>query len=66
VKDEVRGQEAIVLITRQLRRRFGQELSEEMRSRLTTLPLLILEDLSEALLDFATLANLEGWLAEHG
>ncbi|NJM59639.1 MAG: Rpn family recombination-promoting nuclease/putative transposase [Oscillatoriales cyanobacterium RU_3_3] len=63
-KDEVRGQEAIALITRQLTRRLRQELSEEMRSRLSLLPLPLLEDLSEALLDFTTLADLEAWLEE--
>jgi predicted transposase YdaD len=62
-KEEVRGQEAIALITRLLNRRLGQPVSEEMRSRLTALPLPVLEDLSEALLDFSTVADLEAWLA---
>ncbi|MGV0026877.1 Rpn family recombination-promoting nuclease/putative transposase [Phormidesmis priestleyi] len=62
-REEGREVEAIALITRQLTRRLRQELSEEMRSRLATLPLPILEDLSEALLDFTTLADLEHWLA---
>jgi hypothetical protein len=35
-----------------------------MRSRLASLSLPILEDLSEALLDFTTLTDLEAWLAE--
>ncbi|NJK51653.1 MAG: Rpn family recombination-promoting nuclease/putative transposase [Leptolyngbyaceae cyanobacterium SU_3_3] len=65
-KDEVRGQEAIALVTRQLTRRLRQELSEEMRSRLSTLPLTGLEDLGEALLDFTTLADLEAWLEAQG
>jgi predicted transposase/invertase (TIGR01784 family) len=56
--------EAIALITRQLTRRLGQSISEETRSRLSTLPLSVLEDLSEALLDFTGLSDLEGWLTE--
>jgi len=35
-----------------------------MRSRLASLPLPVLEDLSKALLNFMALADLEGWLAE--
>ncbi len=64
-KEEGREAEAIALITRLLTRRLRQELSEEMRSRLTTLPLPVLENLSEALLDFTSLADLEAWLAEN-
>ncbi|KAM3114330.1 Rpn family recombination-promoting nuclease/putative transposase [Phormidesmis sp. 146-33] len=59
---EAKEEEAIALITRQLTRRLRQELSEEMRSRLSSLPLPVLEDLSESLLDFTTLADLEAWL----
>jgi predicted transposase/invertase (TIGR01784 family) len=62
-KDEGREEQAIALITRQLNRRLKQDLSEEMKSRLSTLPLPVLEDLSEALLDFTTLFDLEAWLA---
>ncbi|NDJ16895.1 DUF4351 domain-containing protein [Myxacorys almedinensis] len=61
---------AIALVTRQLTRRLGHELSEEMRaakqipqgSRLFTLSLPMLEDLGEALLDFTRVADLEAWL----
>ncbi|KAM3098212.1 DUF4351 domain-containing protein [Phormidesmis sp. 146-35] len=57
-------------MTRQLTRRLRQKLSENMRaasqiplgSRLSSLSLPLLEDLSEALLDFTTLADLEAWL----
>ncbi|GAA6620235.1 Rpn family recombination-promoting nuclease/putative transposase [Scytonema sp. NUACC26] len=62
---EGREVEALALITRLLTRRLGLELSDEMRSLLSTLPLSVLEDLSEALLDFTTLADLEHFLAEH-
>jgi predicted transposase YdaD len=63
-REEGREEEAIALITRQLSRRLGQELAEEVRSCLSTLSLSVLEDLSEALLDFSTIADLEAWLAE--
>jgi predicted transposase/invertase (TIGR01784 family) len=63
-KDEGREEAAIALITRQLSRRLGQELTEEVRSRLSTLSLSVLEDLGEALLDFSTIVDLEAWLAE--
>ncbi|NJK51692.1 MAG: Rpn family recombination-promoting nuclease/putative transposase [Leptolyngbyaceae cyanobacterium SU_3_3] len=65
-REEGREVEAIALITRQLTRRLRQELSEETRSRLSVLPLPILEDLSEALLDFTTLADLDAWLEVQG
>jgi predicted transposase/invertase (TIGR01784 family) len=62
-KDEGREEQTIALIIRLLTRRLGQEISEAIVSRLTLLPLPVLEDLSEALLDFTTLADLENWLA---
>jgi predicted transposase/invertase (TIGR01784 family) len=62
-RQEGRQEEAAALIIRLLTRRLRQELSAEMRSHLASLPLLILEDLSEALLDFTTLAELQAWLA---
>ena len=61
-KAEGRQAEAYTLIVRLLTRRLRQELSEEMRVRLANLPLLVLEDLSEALLDFTTMADLQAWL----
>ncbi|GAP94343.1 hypothetical protein NIES2104_08540 [Leptolyngbya sp. NIES-2104] len=64
-REEGREVEAIAFVTRLLDRRLGQELSESLRSRLSTLPLPLLEDLGEALLDFTTVSDLEQWLAEH-
>lgn len=61
IKDEGRQEEAANLITRLLTKRFG-ELSEEMRSLISGLPLPILEDLSEAFLDFTSLTDLQSWL----
>ncbi len=37
-------------------------ISEEIRARLTSLSLAKLEDLSEALLDFTSLVDLQDWL----
>ncbi len=60
--EQGRQQEATNLIVRQLTKRFG-ELSGEMRSSISSLPLPVLEDLSEALLDFTSVADLQSWLA---
>ncbi|MBN3907142.1 MAG: DUF2887 domain-containing protein [Nostoc sp. NMS1] len=38
------------------------ELSEEIRSSISGLSLPVLEELSDALLDFTTLADLQSWL----
>jgi len=72
-KDEGRQEAIASVVTRLLTRRLGQELSEEMRShsvcevqsRITSLPLPVLENLSEALLDFTNLSDLETWLAQN-
>ncbi|MBD1813577.1 Rpn family recombination-promoting nuclease/putative transposase [Microcoleus sp. FACHB-DQ6] len=61
-RQEGRQEEACALIVRQWTRRLQQEVSEEIRSRLANLPLPVLEDLSEALLDFATGEDLLAWL----
>lgn len=60
-QQEGRQQEAANLVIRLLTKRFG-ELSGEMRSQIFNLPLTVLEDLSEALLDFTSLADLQSWL----
>ncbi|KYC39135.1 hypothetical protein WA1_34770 [Scytonema hofmannii PCC 7110] len=65
IKEEGRQQEAANLIVRQLTKRFG-ELSGEMRSSISSLPLPVLEDLSEAFLDFTSVADLQSWLAALG
>lgn len=59
-------EEAAKMALRLLTLRLGQELSEEMRNRITCLPLAELEALSEALLDFSTIVDLETWLKSHG
>jgi predicted transposase/invertase (TIGR01784 family) len=61
-REKGREEQTIALITRQLSRRLKQDLPEEIRSRLSHLALPVLEELSEALLDFNSLADLEQWL----
>ncbi|PZU97121.1 MAG: hypothetical protein DCE90_08285 [Pseudanabaena sp.] len=56
-----RKQEAINLVVRILTKRFG-ELPDEIRASISGLPLSVLEDLSEALLDFNNFADLQAWL----
>ncbi|MEH1838276.1 MAG: Rpn family recombination-promoting nuclease/putative transposase [Nostoc sp.] len=63
IKEEGREEATVNLVMRQLKKRFG-ELTPEMRSAITGLPLSVLEDLSEALLDFTSVADLQSWLAE--
>lgn len=64
-KQEGQQEEAIRLVLRLLSRRLQQELSEETRSQITALPLPLLEALSEALLDFEQLADLQAWLKQY-
>ena len=64
IKEEGReeGREAMAnAISRLLTKRLG-ELSEEMRFSISRLPFPVLEELSDALLDFTTLADLQSWL----
>lgn len=49
------------IITRLLGKRFG-ELSDEMRASIFDLPVADLEKLSEVLLDFDTLSEVESWI----
>jgi len=57
-----REEATVNLVIRQLTKRFGQ-VSEKTRSTISTLPLPVLEDLSEALLDFTSLSDLQTWIA---
>jgi predicted transposase/invertase (TIGR01784 family) len=61
IKEEGRCEGAANLIIRLLTKRFG-EVSDEIRSSISGLPLAVLEDLSEALLDFTSFADLLAWL----
>ena len=60
-REEGLEQATVNLVIRQLTKRFG-ELSPEIRTAISALPLPVLEDLSEALLDFTNLADLQVWL----
>lgn len=62
IKEEGRHEEAANLIIRQITKRIGQKLSDEILAQISGLPLPVLEDLSEALLDFTSLADLQAWL----
>lgn len=65
VNEEGQEQGVAKVIGRQLKKRFGQELSEEMRTRIESLPLPMLESLSEDLLDFTSFTDLQPWLDTH-
>ncbi|KYC40598.1 hypothetical protein WA1_26125 [Scytonema hofmannii PCC 7110] len=60
-QQEGRQEEAANLVVRLLVKRFG-EVPGDLRSQISNLRLTILEDLSEALLDFTSLADLQSWL----
>ncbi|WP_339458750.1 DUF4351 domain-containing protein [Nodularia spumigena] len=65
IKEEGREEVREVMansISLQLTKRFG-ELSGEIRSSISGLPLAVLQDLSAAVLDFNSVADLESWLA---
>jgi hypothetical protein len=51
------------LLSRQVRKRFGADLSPEILSALTGLTSEQYDDLGEALLDFKTIEELKSWLA---
>jgi Domain of unknown function (DUF4351) len=60
---EVKGQQELVL--RQLNRRVGN-VSVELEARVRALPLSMIEELGEALLDFSQMGDLVAWLAGVG
>jgi predicted transposase YdaD len=62
-REQGKQEEAVAMITRQLNRRFGS-LSPELQERLRGLTLEQLEELSEVLLDFTAIAQLETWLQD--
>lgn len=61
-RQEGRQEEAFGLVARLLRRRLGSAVDSSIHVRLQQLPLSELEDLSEALLDFTSLEDLQTWL----
>lgn len=63
---EGRQEEAVNLVIRLLTKRIGRKLPVKIRKQISGLPLPVLEDLSEALLDFTNLADLQAWLSAVG
>ncbi|WP_448562173.1 DUF2887 domain-containing protein [Trichothermofontia sp.] len=61
-RQEGRQEEATALLIRQLTRRFG-DLPLALQARIRQLSVAQLEGLAEALLEFASVADLVGWLA---
>ncbi|BAZ14887.1 hypothetical protein NIES4071_67570 [Calothrix sp. NIES-4071] len=61
-REEGREQEAADGIFRLLKKRFGQDLSKSVRAQIESLPLPALRKLTEDLLDFTSLADLQPWL----
>ena len=61
-REEGLQQATLNLVIRLLTKRFG-ELSAEIRGSISALPLPVMENLSEALLDFTSLNDLQNWLA---
>ena len=64
IEQEVRQDEAESLILRLLARRVGQ-ITPEILEHIQQLPLAQLEELGEALLDFASMQDLTDWLQAH-
>ncbi|KAF3884871.1 MULTISPECIES: DUF4351 domain-containing protein [Scytonema] len=60
-REEGREEATVNLVVRLLNKRFG-EISEELRQRISNLPLPVVENLSEALLEFTSVADLQAWL----
>ena len=58
---EGRAEEGRSFVLRLLNRRVGT-IAPELKIKIETLTIEQLEDLGEALLDFATIADLEAWL----
>ncbi|NET00419.1 MAG: Rpn family recombination-promoting nuclease/putative transposase [Sphaerospermopsis sp. SIO1G1] len=56
-------QGTVNLVMRLLKKRLG-EISPEIQNKISQLPLPVLENLSEALLDFTSFTDLENWLQE--
>ena len=59
----IKAEGEVDVILRQLRKRFGN-LSEDIQSSISALPLTVLEKLSEALLDFTDVSEVQSWLAK--
>jgi predicted transposase YdaD len=58
---EIKTETTANIVVRQLKNRFG-EISEELQQQISNLPLPVVEELSEALLDFTSMTDPEAWL----
>lgn len=63
-RQEGRQEEGVALVLRQLTRKMGT-VDDSTRAQIEALPLPLLEDLGEALLDFSSETDLGDWLATH-
>ncbi|MFM2064254.1 MAG: hypothetical protein RLZZ507_3925 [Cyanobacteriota bacterium] len=63
-KEEASKKEALLLVTRQLNRRFG-EITQELLAKIERLTREQIETLAEDLLDFSVVSDLENWLQQH-
>ena len=63
-RQEGRQEGTVKTLERQIRRRFGS-VSAGVTDRLHTLTQVQLEDLTDAILDFTSVEDLEKWLAGH-
>jgi predicted transposase/invertase (TIGR01784 family) len=64
-RQEGEREKALAIALRLLARRFGSSLDEPLQTQVQQLSSLQLEDLSEAVLDFATPTDLQTWLEAH-
>ena len=62
-KEEGREEEALSIVLKQLKRRLSN-IPDELLSQVQRLSLVQIEDLCDVLLDFVTVADLEGWLQQ--
>jgi predicted transposase YdaD len=62
---EAKEEGAIGIVMHLLSRRLGQDIPSDLAEQLAQLPLSSITDLSDALFDFTTLADLQTWLSGH-
>jgi predicted transposase YdaD len=64
IYQDILQEEALVLVMRLLRRKVGT-VPPVLQLKIQSLPLMQVENLGEALLDFSSLTDLEAWLVQH-
>lgn len=65
-QDRQRGRQEAVFsfVLRSLTRKFGN-ISPDLQARISQLPLFVMENLGEDLLDFTSLDDLQNWIQTH-